>query len=340
MIYKKTLLQKYGYNTISYQSLMDWLETFQVDGIEWYISYIKVGRWSYIVVGDPICSDNNIMKLVHSFRTTVLAKRWRILFLSLSEKRREYFEIMWFWVLEIGKEALFDISNFTLEWKEKRDVRNLIRRAKKEGAVIRHITNLSNDDRQKIEELNSDWLTTRKTKWFSFLLKLSPFENLEDKILFVVEQEEKIVWYLSAVPIYGRNGFYFEDIIRSNNSPLGTNQLLVISAVEYLKEQGYDVASLGTSPLWNIDKKNSVKHKKTHAILKLIYKRVHGFYNFKWLYHFKKSLCPSIWEAKYIAFYPPKLRPKVFLAIAKAYNPRGITGIVLSRIIKIVFHKK
>lgn len=100
-----------------------------------------------------------------------------------------------------------------------------------------------------MEKLNSDWMSTKKVKGFSFLLKLTPFENFEDKIIFLAEKEGNIVGYLSAVPIYQRNGYYFEDIIRSNDAPLGTNQFLVYSSLEYLKEKGYSIASLGTSPL-------------------------------------------------------------------------------------------
>lgn len=334
---KKQLLQKFWYNTISYQSLMEGLQTYEHKEIEGYISYIKVGRRSYIVVGDPICSEEDMMQLIHAFRSEILLKKWRILFISISQKVKVIFELMWFWILEIGREALFDIQNFTTLWTEKRNMRNLLRRAEKEDLCIRRIETLRESDKIWIETLNSDWLTTRKTKGFSFLLKLSPFENLDDKILFVAEKDECIVGYISAVPIYGRKWFYFEDIIRSSTAPLGTNQLLLVSAIEFLKEQWYELASLGTSPLGNIDNTTDIQHKKAQTLLRLIYKRANGFYNFKGLYHFKKSMCPSFWDPKFIAFYPPRLRPKVFLAIAKAYNPRGITGIVISRITKLVF---
>lgn len=337
---KRALLKEYWYNTVSYQSLSEWLEIYSHEEIGGYISYTKAGRKDYIVVWDPICDEKDIMNLIQDFRIFILQKKGRILFISVSQKYKRIYEIMGFWVLEIWQEALFDIQNFTLEGKERKDFRNMVRRAEKEGVSIRKIEKMTKIEKKKIELLNSDWLTTRKTKGFSFLLKLTPFENLEDKILFVAEKEGAIVGYISAVPIYGRKGYYFEDIIRSSDAPLGTNQLLVLSALEYLKKQGYEVASLGTAPLWNIEHSDLNTHTKTKKLLTFIYKNVHGFYNFQWLYHFKKNLIPTSWEPKFIAYYPAKLKPRVFLSIAKAYNPRGLKGIVMSWIWKTVFPKK
>jgi phosphatidylglycerol lysyltransferase len=340
MIDKKKLLEKYGYNTISYQSLAQWFQTYWDEKIEGYISYIKVDRKNYIVVWDPICSENDMMTLIHNFRRKITEQRWKILFLSVSIKCKNILDVMWFWSLKIGEEWIFDATNFSLEGKERKDFRNLIKRAQKEWVTIRTITNITQQEVQWIEELNLDWLTTRKTKGFSFLLQLSPLENLSDKILFIAELKWQIVWYISAVPIYQRKWFYFEDIIRSTKAPLGTNQFLVYSALSYLKENGYTMASIWTSPLWNIDDADNKLHKKTQRILSFLYKYGHSFYNFKWLYHFKKSLAPNAWESKYISFYPPKLSPNVFFSIARAYNPRGITGIVFSKVIKLFLWKK
>jgi phosphatidylglycerol lysyltransferase len=131
-----------------------------------------------------------------------------------------------------------------LDGKERKDFRNLVRRSQKEGVSVRRIIEITQDEIHNIKKLSFEWLTTRKTKGFSFLLQLSPLENLSDKILFVAEKENQIIGYISAVPIYQRRGFYFEDIIRSQDAPIGTNQFLVYSALSYLKENGYEIASL------------------------------------------------------------------------------------------------
>jgi lysylphosphatidylglycerol synthetase-like protein (DUF2156 family) len=54
---------------------MEGLQTYEHKEIEGYISYIKVGRRSYIVVGDPICSEEDMMQLIHAFRSEILLKK-------------------------------------------------------------------------------------------------------------------------------------------------------------------------------------------------------------------------------------------------------------------------
>ncbi len=335
---KKKILEKYGYNTVSYQSLMEGIQSFNVGSIEGFISYTVVKK-TYIAIGDPLCSENNMFELTHAFRKYVWEKKGYCTFISVSSVFQKKLDIMGFGTLKIGEEAIFEIEKFTLLGKDMSDVRNMIRRAQKEGVSIRRLETPDINSLWDMEKLNSDWMSTKKVKGFSFLLKLTPFENFEDKIIFLAEKEGNIVGYLSAVPIYQRNGYYFEDIIRSNDAPLGTNQFLVYSSLEYLKEKGYSIASLGTSPLWNIQNEHQDKFRKTQKLLKFIYLHINSFYNFRWLYHFKKNLCPTSWEEKYVAFYPAKLRPRLFLSIAKAYNPKWVTGILVSKIGKTILKR-
>lgn len=46
---------------------------------------------------------------------------------------------MGFGTLKIGEEAIFEIEKFTLLGKDMSDVRNMIRRAQKEGVSIRRL---------------------------------------------------------------------------------------------------------------------------------------------------------------------------------------------------------
>lgn len=67
---KKKILEKYGYNTVSYQSLMEGIQSFNVGSIEGFISYTVVKK-TYIAIGDPLCSENNMFELTHAFRKYV-----------------------------------------------------------------------------------------------------------------------------------------------------------------------------------------------------------------------------------------------------------------------------
>ncbi|MFH1642139.1 MAG: DUF2156 domain-containing protein [Nanoarchaeota archaeon] len=335
----KELLKKYAYNTISFQSLIDGLNYFEVtQRIEGFIPYIKIGH-TFLAVGDPICDEDSVYDLVHDFRKFCKKEKSYCCFLSVSEKFKHKLDLMGFGNLKIGEEGIFDFPAYSFEGSKMKVLRNSVNHAKNKGVTVRRVEYYNDLIFSKILKLNNEWLTTRKVKGFSFLLKLNPTENFDEKIIFIAELDNVIVGYLSCIPIYKRNGWYFEDLIRSEAAPNGTNHFLVYEAVAYLKSKEFQMATLGTSPLGNIEKIDNPDYKSINKILKFAYEHIHGFYNFRGLHDFKESFNPSRWEEKFFSFYPVTFKPKLILAIIKAYDPAGLNGIMLSKLKKILLKK-
>lgn len=333
----KSLLKKYGRNTISFQSLIGSFSYFSIPEIEGCIVYTKAKR-TILVIWDPLVSDEDFFELVQRFRTFFRSKRYNCAFLSITKECKKRLEIMDFWSIKIGEEAIFDLKEYSFEGSSMKSNRNYITRAKKEWVTIEKLKTANKEIYKILSEVSENWLKSKKVKGLSFLLKLDPLLHFEDKIIFVAKVGEKIVAYLSCVPIYQRNGFYFEDLVRSKEAPIGTNQFLIYEATQHLKELWFSIASFGTSPLANSWVEETKENKVIRKIFDFLYKNVKGFYNFKGLHDFKKSMYPNFWEAKYIAFYPRKVNVRIFLSIVKAYNPNGVSGLILSRVGKIITH--
>lgn len=266
---------------------MEGLDHFESSkGIEGFIPYVQIDD-VYLAAGDPICAQENFMEFVHEFRTFTKKNKADCCFLSASEPAKHNFELMGFGYLKIGEEGIFDLSIYTFEGSKLKDVRYDINHARKEGVIVKRLEQANEKTFTEIEQLSTKWLNTRNVHGFSFLLTLNPLENFEDKIFFIAEYNNQLVGYLSCVPIYLRNGFYFEDLIRSPEAPSGTNQLMIYEAINYLKSKGYSIATLGTSPLGNIEETDNSDHKLINEALHFIYERPNGFYNFITLHNFK-----------------------------------------------------
>ncbi len=336
----KELLKKYGYNTVSFQSLMQGLNYFESsNNIEGFIPYIKIDN-VYLVPGDPICAEDHIYEFVHEFKNYCKLEHTSCCFLSISEKLKQKLEIMDFGNLKIGEEGIFDLTSYSFEGGQMKDIRYNIRSAKDEGVIVSHLDSPDKTTFDQMLKINQGWLNTRQVTGFSFLLGLNPTENFEDKHIFIAKYKDEIVGYLSCVPIYNRNGMYFEDLIRSKDAPRGINHLMIFEAINFLKLKGYRLATLGTSPLSNIDNTDNPEFKNINKILEYTYEHVNSFYNFKGLHEFKKSFNPSHYEEKYFSFYPNKLKITLFYAIIKAYNPTGVSGLLLSKLQKLVLNTK
>ncbi|MBN1175777.1 DUF2156 domain-containing protein [Candidatus Woesearchaeota archaeon] len=329
----KEILKKYGYNTSSFQLLTSGMNYFTSElGVSGIIGYLVVGN-VFVCAGDPLCSDDDFFNLVHEFRLFAKRNKKRCLFLQVSENIEKKFRIMGFGSLKFGEEAVIDLNNYTFEGREKRVVRQHASRARNAGVEISLLS--SKAEEREISYLSEDWLGGRKTKGFSFLLGLNPLEEKEEKFIFVAKEEGELVGYLTAVPIYARNGFYFEDVIRSIDAPSGTNQLLIQYAIEFLKEKGFSIVTLGTAPLGNLRNDDTAEHKRINNILKYSYEHLNGFYNFKGLYEFKSNFVPSVWEKKYLCFYPEKIKANYFVAIIRAYTGKRLSGLAFSQLKKL-----
>lgn len=329
----KELLKKYGYNTSSFQLLTSGMNYFVSEtGIEGLIGYLALGN-VLVCAGDPLCSDEDFFNFVHEFRSFAKKNRKKCVFLQVSERVEKKFRIMGFGSLKFGEEAVIQLSEYTFEGREKRVVRQHASRAKNAGVEISLLS--SKAEENEIKYLSEDWLDGRKTKGFSFLLGLNPLEEKEEKFIFVAKHEDELVGYLTAVPIYARKGFYFEDVIRSIDAPSGTNQLLIKYAIEFLKEKGFSIVTLGTTPLGNIKDNNTAEHKRINNILMYAYENLNGFYNFKGLYEFKSNFIPSVWEKKYLCFYPEKIKANYFVAIIRAYTGRRLSSLAFSQLKKL-----
>lgn len=329
----KDLLKKYGYNTSSFQLLTSGMTYFtSPSGISGVIGYLVIGN-IFVCAGDPLCSDDDIFNFVHEFRLFAKSKKKKCLFLQVSEKVEKKLRIMGFGSLKFGEEAVISLNEYTFEGREKRVVRQHASRAKNAGVEISLLS--SKAEEREITYLSEDWLSGRKTKGFSFLLGLDPLDEKDEKFIFVAKEEDEIVGYLTAVPIYARNGFYFEDVIRSVDAPSGTNQLLIKYAIEFLKEKGFSIVTLGTAPLGKLRDDDTVEHRRINNVLNYAYEHLNGFYNFKGLYEFKSNFVPSVWEKKYLCFYPEKIKANYFVAIVRAYTGKRLSGLAFLQLKKL-----
>ena len=96
---------------------------------------------------------------------------------------------------------------------------------------------------------------------------------------------------LVAVPVYDRDGWFFEDILRVPDAPNGTAELLIDAAMREVAESGSRFVTLGLAPLAVPD-----RWARTARWL------MRGFYNFDGVRAFKAKLRPDRWTPIYLAW--------------------------------------
>jgi phosphatidylglycerol lysyltransferase len=143
-----------------------------------------------------------------------------------------------------------------------------------------------------MERIIRTWLESRRMAPMGFLVDVQPFVFPEERRYFVAEHEGAIVGFLVAVPIFARQGWFFEDFLRLRDAPNGTNELLFDAAIGQVAAEGGQLVTLGLSPLagdvspWLV---------AARAWLR-------GLYDFDGLRQFKARLAPDGWEPVHLAW--------------------------------------
>jgi len=132
-----------------------------------------------------------------------------------------------------------------------------------------------------------------------FLVQLAPYAFAEERRSFVAERGGEVVAFLSAVPVYARNGWFVEHLLRGREAPNGTTELLVDAAMRAAVEAGRDYVTLGLAPLAG----------EVAGWLRGARLLGQPLYDFEGLWAFKRKLRPHRWERLHLAWPGPARTP-------------------------------
>ena len=82
-----------------------------------------------------------------------------------------------------------------------------------------------------------------------FLVQVSPYAFAEERRAFVGELKGEVVCFLSAAPVFAREGWLLQHIVRDPRAPNGSSELMVDAAMRAAMEEGRRYVTLGLAPL-------------------------------------------------------------------------------------------
>lgn len=327
------ILRRYGYEHQSFLSLYGGMEVWWSHEPEAAIVYRRV-KQVLIVAGSPLAAKEDWPEVTESFLDYCRQQKLSCLMLPIGETFADVARASGMGLIRVGESGYFKLP----EWKPAGDrakkVRAGVNQARKAGISIEHYQPqiaACEVTQTEVEQLCQAWLGTRELDALGWLLELDPFKLSEHKRYFLARDTNgRLEGLLACSPIYARQGWYLEDLIRRPDADRGVSELLVIEALKHLAVEGAELATLGTSPLAGI--KAEGQFKNTERLLKLIYRHFDAFYHFKSLHRFKSKFAPSFVEKEYLAVYPPKFRLQPVFALIKAFEPDGLSGLIASKL--------
>ena len=310
----------------------------EIDGA---IVYSEFGR-VWLAAGEPLAGAEDKPELARQFAEHAKQHNRVVAFVPATTSFACSIVSRDFSAVKVGAAPYFDLKTWNPRGNSAKKMRAEVNQARRAGVIVESVTHIDHDLKQEAAELCLHWLGNRRAATsFGWLVALDPFRHADHKKYFIARTNGKLVGFLGVSPVPARKGWYLEDVLREPDAPAGTATLLVFEALQALKKDGAELATLGTAPLAN-DGANEVstEHPVVAHALRVASKRFSGVYNFEGLRRFKGKFAPSWWESEYVvAQRGIAIHPRVANAIMHAVVPRGLPQLLTRQALQLIGRK-
>jgi phosphatidylglycerol lysyltransferase len=292
------LLRAHGWNATSFQVLERGFSYWLDPGASACVAFVDTGT-AWVAAGAPVAGADDLPGTTSRFIAAARAARRRVCFFAVEDRflAATAGELA---SMPIGEQPSWDPSGWSDVVAADPRLREQLRRSRAKGVSVRPISadELAQEHgamRPRIEEIIEGWLETRKMAPMGFMVDVQPFDFATERRCFAAERGGELVGLLVAVPVYQRQGWLFEDLLRTPAAPNGTTELLVDAAMRGVAREGSRYVTLGLAPLAG----------GVEGWLRACRELGKALYDFDGIRRFKAKLRPDGWTPIHLAWPRP-----------------------------------
>lgn len=317
----RELVLKHGWNTTCFQIINPGIEYwFGGDG-ESVVGYVTSGK-SRVVAGAPVCPEACLPSVVKAFERGARADGLGVCYFG-AEARLErvlrgskaHSRVL------LGAQPVWHPANWPKIMAGRASLRAQYNRARNKSVTVREWSVERATNNPQLHECLEAWLTLKGLPPLHFMIEPETLGRLENRRIFVAEQDSHVAAFLVLSPIPTRKGWLTEQFPHHPKAPNGTVELMIDTAVRELCGNGYEYLTLGLSPL---SKRAKIEPFENPLWLKILlaWMRKHGqrFYNFDGLDAFKAKMTPEYWEPVFAISNEPVFSASTLYSIALAFT--------------------
>ena len=314
-------IKKWG-NAISLAFFDQACQIFTVEGIEGIIGY-RTENNCVVVFGDPVCPDHNLSILLSEFHTFCKNFTDNIIYIAASQNfvKNKAFEHHGAFI-GMGDEIILNPQRDLL--KETGTYSSALRQ-KYRNALGAHLEVLEyrGSDSKLEEELNhvlKSWLENRRGPQI-YLFNINIFNYSQNRRWFYARHEGQTIGLLMINRMDKYAGWALNGaLITIPDAPKSTSEMMVLSVLEVLKNEGCNFFTIGATPGIEINKTQGFSNFKK-SLLKLAFWISQKFFKLSERQRYWKKFKPDK-RSMFLIFFNPKVGLKETLAIMKAMNVR------------------
>ena len=291
------LLDRFGDSTTDYFKVgKDKLFYFSGQ-YEAFIAY-RIARSFAIVLEEPVCAGENKAAVLAEFDRYCRKMGLRTAFYRVDESSLHWFDegkknIM------IGQEAILQISNFTLEGKDRKSLRNGLNSLRKKGYLTQvHAAPHSDAFLAGLRDVSDEWLDCYGKQELIFSQGMFDEQELRGQDVITLEDEEGTVKaFLNLIPSYAEDECTYDLIRKTEDAPGAAMDALIVALIDYARERGQQYLNLGLVPMSGITQPDNT----AEQIIRLAASRIKRFRHYQGLREFKEKYA-TLWENKYLMY--------------------------------------
>jgi lysyl-tRNA synthetase class 2 len=238
----RDLVEEFGRDSLSFFALRRDKSLFFTPSGRAFLAYRVVGGTA-IVSGDPVGDDAEFDSLLAEFRRVARSRGWRFAVVGVSQEHLPLYERLGMRSLAMGDEAVLIPSEFSLDGRAIRKVRQSVSRLTKAGYTFRVVpADGVGDLRAQIEDVSEEWRGDNVERGFSMAM-----DDLyaSGTMLAVAESGDGVVGgFLHLAPSPARGGWSLSTMRRRRDTPNGLTEFLIVETALWAKEQGASELSL------------------------------------------------------------------------------------------------
>jgi phosphatidylglycerol lysyltransferase len=314
--FAEVIINQYGQSSLARLALLSDKEYYFSPSHRSVIAFVVKGR-SAIALGDPIGPEDDRLETLYSFRQFCRSNDWFPAFYEVGTEQLSCYRSMgWHWI-QIGEEAIVDLSKFHLKGKSNQSLRTAVNRLTKTGHrfVVYEPPN-SAELITKLKPVSDEWLKQKNGSEKQFSIAWFDRDYLQNyKIAVVYDANDRIVAFSNLLSGYNKKEVTIDLMRYRADVENGTMEYLFVSLLQHFKSEHYDTLSFSLSPLAGVGA--TTASPAIEKGLRRFVKYLNRFYNFNGLHQFKHKFQPD-WEPRYLVFPNHQSLPEIALGLVRA----------------------
>lgn len=293
------LVKQYGNSSLDYFKTYSDKQFFFPKNGQSFIAYKSTARYALALENPVAPNETAVRESVNEFDRFCRRNGLRSIYFRIPESSAALYRSIGKSLLPLGQEAILSLTDFSMEGKERKALRNTLHKMDREGfKFVMHAAPLNSRLLQQLRAVSDDWLRTLHRSELSFSQGFFKEEELRNQTVLTLENADgKILAFLNLIPGATPQEANFDLMRRTEDAPGGAMDFLFTNMFLHLKNEGFSTCNLGLVPMSGLDNPSTL----SENLLKLAYERVPRFASYKSLRFFKEKFNP-VWETKYIAY--------------------------------------